>query len=140
MYVKKLTVLCLATVVLLGGCVHSRVVHRTHRERHRDTKVVWLRDRATPRLIKEAGEKRHGDAKPPRHKVANKRSQPERPREQGRQRKVQGPRGHNREEKGKAGRDKRTKDTKKGTRPRDAKQKKKGNGKSSPRRHEGHEG
>ena len=78
MYAKRLAILGLGMAVSLGGCVTSRVVHRTGGDRHAGTKVVLLRDRVAPRLIKEPDEKRHRDTKPPMHKVENKRSQPER--------------------------------------------------------------
>ena len=81
MYAKKLAILAMAMAVSLAGCVGSRVVHKTHRGRHAGPELVLLSHRPTPRLFKQPGEKRHGDAKPPRHKVEHKRSQPQRPNE-----------------------------------------------------------
>ena len=79
MYAKRLAILALGMVVAMGGCVTSRVVHKRGGRRPAGPNVVLLRDRATPRLFKKPGEKRHRGAKPPRHRVENRRSQPKRP-------------------------------------------------------------
>ena len=126
MYAKRLAVLGLGIVVSLGGCVTSRVVHRTHGKRHRDTRVVLLERRIPPRPINKAHQERHRDAKPQNRKVETERAKQERPKAQSRPRHAQNHKAtepqtnkrskpQSREQKGKTRKDKRTKPTKKDT-------------------------
>ena len=93
MYAKRLAILGLGMVVLLGGCVHSRVVRHTDGRRHRFRKEQT-------------------------HRVEERWASKDRIEVEHRRRKTQIHRGtktHGREEKGKAGRGKQTEGTKRGT-------------------------